>query len=104
MREVITAPLPGLDLRQHYGHYQSPAIRAGGLVFCSGMIPVDPQTGERTRGTTASETHQILANLKLMLEAAGSSLGKVVKVNVLLQDIASWYRTHIWRWMWGGNA
>ena len=43
MREVIAAPHPGLDLRQHYGHHQS-AIRAGGLIFCSGMLPVDPET------------------------------------------------------------
>jgi putative tryptophan/tyrosine transport system substrate-binding protein len=45
MREVIAAPRPGLDLRHHYGHHQSPAIRAGGLIFCSGMLPVDPETG-----------------------------------------------------------
>jgi len=51
MREAIAAPAPGLDLRRHYGHFQSPAIRAGGLIFCSGMIPVDPHTGERLHGT-----------------------------------------------------
>ena len=45
LRELITAPAPGLDLRRHYGHFQSPAIRAGGLIFCSGMIPVDPLSG-----------------------------------------------------------
>jgi enamine deaminase RidA (YjgF/YER057c/UK114 family) len=54
MREVIAAPRPGLDLRQHYGHHQSPAIRAGGLIFCSGMLPVDPETGERRHGTLTS--------------------------------------------------
>ena len=47
MREVIPAPVPGLDLRREYGHYQSPAIRAGGMVFCSGMVAIDPQSGER---------------------------------------------------------
>jgi len=45
MGDVIAAPLAGLDLRQHYGHHQSPATRAGGLIFCSGMLPVDPETG-----------------------------------------------------------
>ena len=68
MREVIAAPLPGLDLRQHYGHHQSPAIRAGGLIFCSGMLPVDPETGERRHGTLTSEAHVIFGNLKLLLE------------------------------------
>jgi len=50
VREIIAAPLAGLDLRHHYGHHQSPAVRAGGLIFCSGMLPVDPQTGN---GATA---------------------------------------------------
>jgi len=72
MREVIAAPLPGLDLRQHYGHHQSPAIRAGGLIFCSGMLPVDPETGERCHGTLTSEAHVIFGNLKLLLESAGT--------------------------------
>ena len=87
MREVIAAPRPGLDLREHYGHHQSPAIRAGGLIFCSGMLPVDPHTGERRHGTLTSEAHVILGNLKQLLEAAGSSIEKVVKVNVLLHSM-----------------
>jgi enamine deaminase RidA (YjgF/YER057c/UK114 family) len=78
VREVIAAPLAGLDLRQHYGHHQSPAVRAGGLIFCSGMLPVDPQTGERCHGTLTSEAHVILGNLKLLLESAGSSLDWLV--------------------------
>src|SRR5256885_14418698 len=77
MRELIAAPLPGLDLRQHYGHHQSPAIRAGGLIFCSGMLPVDPETGERRHGTLTSEAHVIFGNVKLLLEAAGSSLERL---------------------------
>lgn len=38
MREVVPVPVPGLDLRQHYGHHQSPAIRAGGLIFAPGWL------------------------------------------------------------------
>ncbi len=68
MREVIAAPAPGLDFRAHYGHHQSPAIRAGGLIFCSGMLPIDPDTGERQHGTLTSEAHCIFGNLKLLLE------------------------------------
>src|SRR3970040_3129316 len=85
-REVITAPWPGLDLRRHYGHFQSPAIHAGGLIFCSGMIPVDPHTGERLHGTLTSEAHVIFGNLKLLLESAGSSLDRLVQVHALIYD------------------
>ena len=85
-RDVIAAPLPGLDLRQHYGHHQSPAIRAGGLIFCSGMLPVDPETGERCHGTLTSEAHVIFGNLKLLLESAGSSLDRLVQVHALIYD------------------
>ena len=60
IREAIAAPRPGLDFQQHYGHHQSPAIRAGGLIFCSGMLPIDSETGERLHGTLTSEAHVIL--------------------------------------------
>ena len=74
MREVIPAPVPSLDLRREYGHHQSPAIRAGGMVFCSGMVAIDPQSGERQHGTVTSEARRIFDNLKLLLESTGSSL------------------------------
>jgi 2-iminobutanoate/2-iminopropanoate deaminase len=86
LREVVAAPFPGLDLRQYYGHHQSPAIRAGGLIFCSGMLPVDPHTAERLHGTLTSETHVIFGNLKLLLESAGSSLDRLVQVHALIYD------------------
>ena len=68
MRDVIAAPLPGLDLRQHYGHHQSQAIRAGDLIFCSGMPPVDPGNRRTATRTLTSEAHVIFGNLKLLLE------------------------------------
>jgi 2-iminobutanoate/2-iminopropanoate deaminase len=86
MRDVIAAPLPGLDLRREYGHHQSPAIRAGGLIFCSGMVAIDPATGERQHGTVTSETCRIFENLKLLLEAAGSSLERLVQVHAMIYD------------------
>ena len=86
MREVIAAPCAGLDLRQHYGHHQSPAIRAGGLIFCSAILPIDPETGERRHGTVTSETHVIFQNLKLLLDSAGSSLDRLVQVHALIYD------------------
>ena len=61
-------------------------IRAGGLIFCSGMIPVDPHTGERLHGTLTSEAHVIFGNLKLLLESAGSSLDRLVQVHALIYD------------------
>jgi 2-iminobutanoate/2-iminopropanoate deaminase len=63
------------------------AVRGGDFIFVSGLTAIDPQSGERMRGTTASETRCILGNLKQLLEAAGSSLDKVVKVNVLLHSM-----------------
>jgi 2-iminobutanoate/2-iminopropanoate deaminase len=86
MREVIAAPTPGLDLRDHYGHHQAAAIRAGGLIFCSGMVAVDPETGEREHGTVTSETRRIFENLKLLLESADSSLDRLVQVHAMIYD------------------
>ena len=86
MRDVIPAPVPGLDLRREYGHHQSPAIRAGGLIFCSGMVAINPETGEREHGTVTSETRRIFENLKLLLESAGSSLDRIVQVHAMIYD------------------
>jgi 2-iminobutanoate/2-iminopropanoate deaminase len=101
VREVIAPPLSGLDLRRHYGHHQSAAIRAGGLIFCSGMLPIDPETGERQHGTVTSEAHVILRNLRLLLESAGSSLDRLVQVHALIYDSIEYdvlnrvYRQHV---------
>ena len=63
------------------------AVRGGDFLFVSGLTAVDLESGERRQGTTASETRQILTNLERLLDAAGSSLDKVVKVNVLLHSM-----------------
>lgn len=86
MREVVAPPRPGLDLRAHCGHHQSTAIRAGGLIFCSGVLPIDSETGERVHGTLTSEAHVIFKNLKLILESAGSSFDRLVQVHALIYD------------------
>jgi len=86
MRDVIPAPVPSLDLRREYGHHQSPAIRAGGLIFCSGMVAIDAQNGERQHGTVTSEARRIFENLKLLLESAGSSLDRIVQVHAMIYD------------------
>jgi 2-iminobutanoate/2-iminopropanoate deaminase len=86
VRDVILPPVEGLDLRHHYGLHQSPAIRANGLVFCSGMVAVNPQTGDREHGTVSSEARRIFENLDLLLRAAGSSLDRLVQVHAMLYD------------------
>ena len=85
-RDVISAPAPGLDLRKLYGYQQSVAIRANGLIFVSGMVAVDPETGERLHGSVTNETHRIFQNLKLVLESAGSSLDQIVQVHAYIYD------------------
>jgi len=85
-RDIIAAPTQGLDFRKIYGHHQSPAVRANGLIFVSGMVAVEPKTGERLHGTVTSETHQIFQNLRLLLESAGSSLEKIVQVHAYIYD------------------
>ena len=87
LERAVVAPPPGLDAAAALGQPASTLVRGGAFLFVSGLMAVDPATGERTPGTTASETRLILANLKRMLEAAGSSMDKVVKVNVLLASM-----------------
>ncbi|HLM24915.1 MAG TPA: RidA family protein, partial [Pyrinomonadaceae bacterium] len=65
----------------------SQAIKAGGLVFASGQIPIDPETGELVAGGIAEQTERVLKNLAAVLEAAGSGLDQVVKTTVFLADM-----------------
>ena len=65
----------------------SQAVAWNGLVFCSGQIPLDPGTGKMIEGGVAEQTARVLDNLKAVLEAAGSSLDKVLKTTVFLKDM-----------------
>ncbi len=65
----------------------SQAVKAGGMVFCSGQIPIDPSTGEFVSETVAEQTEQVLKNLGEVLTAAGTGLDKVVKTGVFLADM-----------------
>jgi 2-iminobutanoate/2-iminopropanoate deaminase len=65
----------------------SQAISAGGFVFVSGQIPLDPATGEFVAGGVAEQTEQVLRNLSAVLEAAGTGLAGVVKTTVFLADL-----------------
>ena len=81
-RTVISTP----NAPQAIGPYVQ-AIRAGGLVFVSGQLAVEPATGQLIDGDIGAMTRRIFANLNAVLEAAGSSLVKVVKVTVFLADM-----------------
>lgn len=65
----------------------SQAVKAGGFVFASGQIPIDPLTGQFVSGGVEEQTEQVLKNLTAVLEAAGSGLDKVVKTTVFLADM-----------------
>ena len=82
MREAVsTAAAPAA-----IGPY-SQAVRAGSLVFVSGQIPLDPATGTMVDGDIARQTHQVFRNLAGILEAADSSLDRVVRATVYLSDM-----------------
>jgi 2-iminobutanoate/2-iminopropanoate deaminase len=86
-REVIVPQNDRLNVSRNLNLPHSPGIRAGDFIFLSGMLSTDPLTGERSPGTMAHETRQTLTNMQHMLESAGSSLERVVKINVLLYDM-----------------
>ncbi len=68
----------------------SQAVKANGMVFLSGQIPLDPATGELVKGDIGQQTERVLKNLEAVLAASGSSLGKVVKTTVYLADMADY--------------
>lgn len=71
---------------QAIGPY-SQAIVANGFVFASGQIPIDPETGQFVEGGISEQTEQVLRNVSNLLEAAGTSLARVVKTTVFLADM-----------------
>ena len=74
------------DAPKAIGPY-SQAVAYNGVLYCSGQIPLDPATGLIVEGDVAVQTVRVLENLKAVLEAAGSSFGKVVKTTVFLKDM-----------------
>jgi 2-iminobutanoate/2-iminopropanoate deaminase len=86
-RSIVTPPVPTLDVGLSLKLPVSTIVRGGPFLFVSGLCAVDPETGHRVHGTTVGETRLILTNLQRLLETAGSSMQKVVKVNVLLASM-----------------
>jgi 2-iminobutanoate/2-iminopropanoate deaminase len=83
MREVVATK----DAPQAIGPY-SQAIKAGGFVFLSGQIAIDPGTGTVVNGGVAAQTERVMENLTAVLRAAGSSLDRVVKTTVYLKSLS----------------
>ncbi len=82
MREVISTK----NAPQAVGPY-SQAIKANGFIFLSGQVAIDPATQEVITGDVSAQTDRILRNLSQVLEAAGSSLAKVVRAGVFLKNM-----------------
>jgi 2-iminobutanoate/2-iminopropanoate deaminase len=76
------APPPG-------GHY-SQAVVHNGLVFVSGQLSIDPQTGEKILGSIEEQTEQTLKNVEAILKASNSDLSRVLKMTVYVADINLW--------------
>lgn len=65
------------------------AIVTGNLIFVSGQIPLDPDTGELIDGDFKARCNRVLENLKAIVESAGSNIDKIVKTNVYLTDLSN---------------
>ena len=83
-RELVTAP----DAPAAVGPYVH-AVRAGGLLFCSGQIPLDARTEELVGATPAEQAGRCLENLAAVCQAAGASLGDAVRMTVYLTDMSA---------------
>ena len=85
--ETQAAPAP-------VGPYNQ-AVKAGGMLFCSGQIPLDPASGTMVGGgDVEAETRQVLSNLKAVLTAAGCSPQQVVRTTVFLVDLADFAKVN----------
>jgi 2-iminobutanoate/2-iminopropanoate deaminase len=67
----------------------SHAVRAGGLLFCSGQIPLDPRTGELVGDGAAEQARRCLENLRAVCDAAGAELARAVRMTVYMTDLAA---------------
>lgn len=87
MKKVIaTSKAPGA-----IGPY-SQAIIAGTMIYTSGQLPIDPETGEMVANDITLQTRMCLKNVKAILEEAGSNMDKIVKTTVFLSDMANFVK------------
>ena len=83
-RKVVNAP----DAPAAIGPY-SHAVRAGGLLFCSGQIPLDPDTGELVGESAGAQARRCLESLQAVCAAAGTSLAQAVRLTIYMTDLAA---------------
>jgi 2-iminobutanoate/2-iminopropanoate deaminase len=83
-RKIVQAPGAPAAIGP-YSH----AVRAGGLLFCSGQIPLDPVTGELVGETPAEQARRCLENLDAVCAAAGATLQDAVRITIYMTDLAS---------------
>jgi 2-iminobutanoate/2-iminopropanoate deaminase len=83
---LLKEPVKTTNAPAALGPY-SQAIKAGGFVYVSGQVAIDPATGEFVAGGIAEQTDRVLKNIAAVLEAAGSNLDQVVKTTVFLADM-----------------
>jgi 2-iminobutanoate/2-iminopropanoate deaminase len=83
-REIVHAP----DAPAAIGPY-SHAVSAAGLLFCSGQIPLDPNSGELMGETPVEQARRCLENLSAVCEAAGTTLTRAVRLTIYMTDLAA---------------
>ncbi len=82
MRKIVSTPKAPAAI----GPYSQANIY-GNMIFASGQIPLDPETGEIIGTTIEEQTHQVLKNVKNLIEASGSSMDKVLKTTVFIKNM-----------------
>jgi 2-iminobutanoate/2-iminopropanoate deaminase len=89
MRDVVSSR----DAPAAIGPY-SQAVRAGGLLFISGQIPLVPESGEVVEGDVSAQTHRVMRSLGAILEAAGAGFDDVVRTTIFLTDLGDFARVN----------
>lgn len=82
LKEIVTDKAPAA-----IGPY-SQAIKVGGLVFCSGQIPLNPETGEVVEGDITAQAEQVMKNIAAMLAAVSKGFEQIVKTTIFLVDMS----------------
>jgi 2-iminobutanoate/2-iminopropanoate deaminase len=83
-REVVSA-LGAPDAVGPYSH----AVKSGGLLFCSGQVPLDPGTGKLVEGSIGDQTRRCLENLQVVAAAGGASLDDAVRMGIYVTDMST---------------
>jgi|SRR5699024_4560174 len=75
------------------GHY-SQAIKHAGLLYVSGQLPIDPDTGEKVTGDIDTQARCVFDNIKLILNQAGTDLNQVIKLVIYISSVSLWNRVN----------